>query len=340
MNIEEFPQLHQYLRDRGYIDSGEVPATRSLSGGVSSRVVLIERESGEAWVIKQALAKLRVAVEWNSSPERMHREALGQVWLEKLTPPGTIAPLIFEDREHHLLMMQAVPQPHDNWKSLLLQGHLAPQHVEQFGVLLGTMHRRAAQQAAELAPLFEDTSFFESLRLEPYYAYSATQAPAAATFLERLIGETRARRYTLVHGDYSPKNILVHHGRLILLDHEVIHWGDPAFDVGVSLTHQLSKAHHLVLHRSAFVEAANQYWRVYCQAIDNQSWGIDLEAFAVRHTLACLLARSVGRSPLEYLNNVERSRQRDTVIALMADTPSSMPELVQRFINEIVKHES
>src|SRR5690349_1676192 len=93
MNIEDFMQLCDYLRAEGHIDAGEQPSMRSLSGGVSSRVVLVERANGEAWVVKQALEKLRVAVEWHSSPERVHREALGQVWLEKLTPPGTIAPL-------------------------------------------------------------------------------------------------------------------------------------------------------------------------------------------------------------------------------------------------------
>ena len=105
--------------------------------------------------------------------------------------------------------------------------------------------------------MFDDRSFFESLRLEPYYLYTATQVPAGrdvpATSWSR---DTRERRLTLVHGDYSPKNVLVHDDRLILLDHEVIHWGDPAFDVGFALTHLLSKAHHLPTHREAFARAA------------------------------------------------------------------------------------
>ena len=41
------------------------------------------------------------------------------------------------------------------------------------------------------------------------------------------------------------------------------------------------------------------------------AWAADLETRAVRHTLACLLARVVGRSPLEYLDAAERSRQRE-----------------------------
>src|SRR5690554_3614517 len=143
LNIEQADQLLVYLRNTGRIEAGEIPTFQNLSGGVSNRTVLIKQPSGEAWVMKQALAKLRVQVDWFSSPERIHREAMGLRWLIKLAPPDTIPALVFEDHEHHLLAMQAVPQPHANWKSMLLAGDLQKAHVEQFGRLLGTIHRRA-----------------------------------------------------------------------------------------------------------------------------------------------------------------------------------------------------
>src|SRR5262249_18852415 len=155
--------------------------------------------------------------------------------LARLAPPGAITPLVFVDPAHHLLAMQAVPEPHENWKQMLLSGRIENDHVEQFAMLLGTIHRRAAESSEPLCKLFDDRSFFESLRVEPYYEYTAGQEPQAAAFLHALIADTRKRHVTLVHGDYSPKNILVHDGRLILLDHEVIHWGDPAFDLGFAL---------------------------------------------------------------------------------------------------------
>jgi 5-methylthioribose kinase len=126
-----------------------------------------------------------------------------------------------------------------------------------------------------------------------------------------------------VHGDYSPKNVLVHNGRLILLDHEVIHWGDPAFDLGFSMTHLLSKAHHLTQHRAAFLNAAQHYWDVYDDASN--------ESRAVRHTLGCLLARVAGRSPLEYLNEDERVRQKGAVLKLMAAPPQKIRDLIEGF---------
>ena len=325
MNIECAPELTRYLRERGYLEANENPRITVLAGGVSNRTVMVERAGGTAWVIKQALAKLRVASDWFSDPERIQREALGLRYLSQLAPPGTVPGFVFEEAQFHLLAMEAVPQPHENWKTLLLRGEISSNAVEQFGRLLGLIHRQARTRREELEPIFRDCTVFESLRLEPYYAHSARQTPVAGSFLTGLIEETRANRVTLVHGDFSPKNILVRNEGLVLLDHEVIHWGDPAFDVGFSMTHFLSKAHHLSAHREKFVEAAHRLWKSY----DDNSF----EERAVRHTLACVLARVDGRSPLEYLDANERRRQREAALRLMAAPPSGMDELIKKFVS-------
>jgi 5-methylthioribose kinase len=334
LDIEDAPALLAYLRQTGRVAPGEQPRMAALAGGVSNRTVWVERESGEAWVVKQALAKLRVPVDWFSSPERIHREALGLQWLARLAPSGSITPLLFEDRERYLLAMQAVPQPHENWKTMLLAGLIRAEHFQQFAKLLAAIHREAFGRA-DLAEIFGDRSFFESLRLEPYYGYSAQQAPAAAAFLEALIRDTLACRITLVHGDYSPKNVLIHGGQMVLLDHEVIHFGDPAFDLGFSLTHFLSKGHHFPAVRREFAAAAREYWCVYWEELGAPGWAADLEARAVRHTLACLLARAVGRSPLEYLSPAERVRQRDAVLRIMPSAPAGVADLICQFEEQI-----
>ena len=122
---------------------------------------------------------------------------------------------------------------------------------------------RRTGDAASWPRIFANRDFFESLRLEPYYAFTAARVPAAAVFLDALTRDTRQIGDTLVHGDYSPKNILLHADRMVLLDHEVVHWGDPAFDLGFSMTHLLSKAHLLVDRRPAFADAARRYWQAY-----------------------------------------------------------------------------
>ena len=148
------------------------------------------------------------------------------------------------------------------------------------------------------------------------------------------MAETRAHCVTLVHGDYSPKNVLVRDGRLVLLDHEVIHFGDPTFDLGFSLAHFLSKARHLPAHRADFRAAAARYWTVYRDTLEAAPWADGLEARAVRQTLGCMLARVAGRSPLEYLDADERRRQRKAVLGLLSDPPATVAALAERITAE------
>jgi 5-methylthioribose kinase len=333
MDIEHTTQLIEYLQQRPEPKPGEVHALRVLPGGVSNRTVLIEFTGGSAWVIKQALPKLRVEVDWFSDPARIEREALAMQWLGQLAPRGTITALVFVDPHEHLLAMEAVAVPHVNWKNMLLAGDVQFPHVQQFAGILANVHRKAADQAEIVQPLFADRSFFESLRLEPYYEFTGSQVPAASSFLAELVAETRSRAETLVHGDYSPKNVLVHNDRLVLLDHEVAHWGDPAFDLGFALTHFLSKSHHLPPLRQQFLRAVEVFFQGYSRLTRGRF--ADIEHRTVRHTLACLLARVAGRSPLEYLAEEERARQREAVLKLLGLNLVTISELLRTFAAEI-----
>lgn len=325
-DIENPAELREYLKVTGRIGREEEIDSRVLAGGVSCKTVLVRRRDGAAWVLKQALAKLRVRADWFSEPERIHREAAGLRRLAALAPAGAVVDFVFEDHAAHVLVMAAVPEPHENWKTMLLTRGPEHDHAEQFGRLLGSIHRCAAEHADELRAEFGDTTFFEQLRLDAYYRAAAAKVPAAAVFYARLIEETLANRVTLVHGDFSPKNVLVVGGRLVLLDHEVIHWGDPAFDVGFGCTHLVAKARHRQAQRAGFVQAAQIFWQTYAREMAGRFPG--LEARAVRHTLGCLLARAEGRSPLEYLSAEERDALRDDVLALLPSEGMTMADLV------------
>jgi 5-methylthioribose kinase len=135
----------------------------------------------------------------------------------------------------------------------------------------------------------------------------------------------------------APRNTLVYRGKLILLDHEVVHFGDPAFDVGFAMTHFLSKANHVREHRHELVAAAKLFWQTYWRDIAPLGWE-GLERRAVRHTLGCLLARVAGKSPLEYLSWEEIERQRNAVLDLLPKSPASAAELIDEFVERIDLH--
>lgn len=339
LDLEQPQQLIAWLRETRRIATDETPEVRVLAGGVSNRTVLVRRPRGESWVLKQALEQLRVPVDWRCSPDRSAREALGMRWLATLAPNGAIPPFAFEDPVRHVVAMRAVPEPNANWKTILLAGDVRADHVRQFGQLLGTVHRQSRMASRTLSEVFADRSFFEVLRLEPFYDYTATRVPKAESFLRALLLDCRSPGTALVHGDFSPKNILVHRAQLLLVDHEVIHWGDPMFDVGFALAHLLCKAHALPAHREALGGAALLFWEHYrfvtcdCLAAPAE------EVRAVRHALGCLLARAAGRSQVEYLDSIAKSRQVLVVGALCEDPPPTVAALADRFLHAIQRIE-
>lgn len=333
VNIEDFSALRTYLATR--MQGAEPVSIERLSGGVSNRAVRIQWPGNRAWVLKQALKKLRVQAEWYSAPERIFVEAKALRCFNRIAPPGTTPAILFHDEANYLLAMEAVPEGHYNWKSLLLSGHIVPAQFRQFGELLGTLHRNSSSLSNREKEEFSNTSHFQSLRLEPYYGYSARREPAAAAFLEALTDDLLHHKIALVHGDFSPKNTLIYQKKLVLLDFEVVHLGDPAFDIGFALAHFLSKAHHLQEYRRQMIDATRLFWITYNAGVALQPWALKLEERAVRNTLGCLLARTIGKSPLEYLTNEEIERQRDAALQLMKAPPKNVLQTLTEFTHKI-----
>ena len=339
IDIENHAQLLAFLVQSGLLEERSQPECTTLHGGVSNRTVKIAFADGTGWVAKQALEKLRVQADWFSDPKRIHIEAAGLRWLARLIGPTAVPSFVFENQEQHLLIMSAVPDPHRNYKELLLSEPPDQQFASEFGTLLARLHDNAFAHRDVLSQEFGDTSFFENLRIDPYYSYAGHHLPAVTPFLFRLIDGTRKRRLTLVHGDYSPKNILVHNNRLILLDHEVIHFGDPAFDIGFSMAHFLSKAHARLSLRRQFTALADSYWQSYFRQSAGRPWAEDLEKWCINHTLGCLLARVAGKSILEYLSSSQKAAQRMVVKQLIDEPPATMTALIHQFTTRLSDYE-
>jgi tRNA A-37 threonylcarbamoyl transferase component Bud32 len=335
IDIEQEGALVAYLRGRGDIEGDKLPAITLLSGGVSNKALMVVFPNGDSWVVKQALPKLRVQDDWFSDPRRIHQEALGLTYARALLPEGTVPELIFEDQEQHILAMRAVPRPHENWKTMLLRGDLSDDHLRQFGSVLASLHNNGVLQQGRMREIFFEYTYFETLRLAPYYEFTASKVPEAREFLLALCESTRGVRETVVHGDFSPKNVLIHQNRLVLLDFEVIHFGDPAFDIGFSMAHLLSKAHFLAPHRERYTAAARDYWHVYTNGFSSKRSPAEFEHRCVRHMLACLLARVAGKSQLEYLSMPQRERQAVAVLNLIKTMPKTVLHLIEQFNSNI-----
>ncbi|HEX4488861.1 MAG TPA: phosphotransferase [Terriglobales bacterium] len=336
LDIENFGDLRDYLIGQRHLRSDEQVSFEKLTGGISNRTVKVTWPDGHAWILKQALPKLRVSVDWFSDPDRIKVEAKALRWMNRCSP-GTAPGFVFEDAPKYLMAMEAIPYEHENWKSALLAGNVLTTHFKQFGRLLGTIHRKSSESVKDREE-FSDTTYFENLRLDPYYLYTAEQVPEANEFLHALVDETRQRKDCLVHGDFSPKNVLLYRSKLILLDYEVFHCGEPAFDIGFAMAHFLSKMHHLPQHRAQIASATRAFTDVYRREVASLAWVDTLEPRLVRHALACSLARVAGKSLMEYMSAAENARQRAVVLQLMQDPPASIAQLISQFIEKIEAH--
>jgi len=294
------PVLH-FLREARLAGPGETPGAKALSGGVSSDIWRVDLASGPVCV-KGALPRLRVSQLWEAPVERNRYE---YEWLKiaGAAAPGA-APRVYAERDG-LFAMQYLDLP--VWKERLRQGDAQPAFAAQVGAALAAIHAATAGRE-EIARKFPTDAIFYAIRLEPYLVATSRQHAALRTHLEALVERTANTKRCLVHGDVSPKNILVSPGGPVFLDAECAWYGDPAFDLAFCLNHLLLKC----LWCPA---AALRFLACFSSLVDSYLKGVTWEApggIAERTATllpGLLLARVDGKSPVEYLTD-ERDKDR------------------------------
>jgi 5-methylthioribose kinase len=324
----------EYLHSSGRIPRQVSIDVRELEGGVSNIVLRVEAAGGPPFVIKQCRERLRVAMDWRARLDRIWTELATIELLQGILPEGTVPRILFDDRSNYLFAMTCAPDDAVTWKSELMAGRVDPEVAGRLGTILGTIHAEAPRSPA-LERKLSDTSLFEELRVDPYYRTVARAHPGLAPRIDALIAamDRPASERTLVLGDFSPKNILIHQGGLILLDFEGAHAGDPAFDLGFFLSHLLLKAIHAASQGpdcdSAYRELPPRFWGSY---LARRAHGPADEASLVRrallHTAACVLARVDGKSPVEYLDAKSQSVAREFAREALEYRPATWDELV------------
>jgi aminoglycoside phosphotransferase (APT) family kinase protein len=191
------------------------------------------------------------------------------------------------------------PEQYPVWKAQLLDGTVIPGVAAQVGGLLARLHAASANRP-DLAKEFDSLENFHALRLEPYLLASATRHPDLADRLQALAERTAAMASALVHGDVSPKNILVGPHGPVLLDAECAWYGDPAFDLAFCLNHLLLKSLVRPICAPAMSQSFSQLVESYFELATFES-RVLLESRAAELLPSLLLARIDGKSPVEYL---------------------------------------
>ena len=311
--MTEAAQFLELLRRDGHVLDPHARLTH-LSGGVSSEIYLVE-DGAERFVVKRALAKLKVKDDWfadvgRNASERNYLACVGRLL------PGIVPQIRFANPDAGYFGMEFLGDGFANWKQLLLAGDCRTQHAELAGKILGEIHRRTSGDDS-LRKQFDTTANFHQLRLEPYLLTTGARHPELREFFVAEAQRIEATREALVHGDFSPKNILICGDRMVLLDCETAWYGDPAFDVAFLLNHFFLKLLYHAPRKTGIPKMIAAFWRQYLASSANAA--AKYEPHVLRLLPLLLLARVDGKSPAEYLD-------------------STRQEFIRRFVTEELRH--
>lgn len=312
-----------FLRRAGLAARRESPRATPLAGGVSSDIWRVELARGTLCV-KRALPRLKVAQLWEAPVERNRYE---RRWIETANRivPGVAPRVLAHDDGGGCFAMEylgGLPL----WKAELAAGRADAGFARAVGGRLARIHAATAGDA-EIAAQFATDAGFHAIRLEPYLVATARAHPELAAPLEALVERTARDRIALVHGDVSPKNILVGPAGPVLLDAECAWYGDPAFDLAFCLNHLLLKCLWVPAAAEVFLVCFESLAAEY---LTNCTWepASNVEQRAASLLPGLLLARVDGKSPVEYVTEeVQKERVRRVARALLASPPRRLAEV-------------
>jgi len=271
-----------------------------LDGGVSSDIWRIDLADG-AVCIKRALPKLKVSADWRVPVERNAFEA---AWIQCVAEiaPDSVPEILGADAAAGAFVMRYLdPGAFPVWKERLRQSDVNVAFAASVGDVLGRIHAATAHRDDIAARFRTDANFF-AIRLEPYLVAAADAHSDCADALALLVDTTANERHVLVHGDVSPKNILVGKKGPLFLDAECAWYGDPAFDLAFCLNHLLLKTLWLPAVRARLLTAFGALREAYFQHALWEPRGA-LEGRTARLLPGLMLARVDGKSPVEYLDS-------------------------------------
>ncbi len=321
------------LRRGGLIAAEDRPVLTPLAGGVSSDIWRVDLPGGPVCV-KRALARLKVAADWRAPVERNAYEAAWMATAARVEP-SAVPELLYLDRSAGALVMRFLePERHPLWKTLLRDGLAEPASAAAVGMRLASIHRATAHDAG-VAARFPTDRIFNAIRLEPYLLATAQAHPDLEPALRRLARRTAMTKLALVHGDVSPKNILIGPEGPVFLDAECAWYGDPAFDLAFCLNHLLLKCLWAPATAAGFLACYEALAGSYLEGV---VWEPRrrLEARAASLLPGLFLARVDGKSPVEYVTEeAQRDRVRKVARDLLLQPPRTLAAIRDAWREEI-----
>jgi len=322
----------------GLLDDRFGARCEALNGGVASDIWKVTTTHGRTFCVKRALAKLKVAADWNAPVERNRYEVAWMRIAHGIVPDAVPEILYHDDAEMFCAMPYLAPGDHRLWKDELRDGRADPAAAAEVGRRLGRRLGRihaATANNPQVAAQFPRHDIFHAIRLEPYLEATAAAHPDLREALFGLSRRTGATRRVMIHGDVSPKNILLGPAGPVFLDAECACIGDPAFDLAFCLNHLLLKCLWNPAAREGFHACFTALAGAYLEQV-NWELAAAVEQRAASLLPGLFLARVDGKSPVEYIRgDGDRDRVRRCARALLVAPPSRLGEVLAAWNREL-----
>ncbi len=319
------PRLRDFLRNQRLVKPGDAAIWTPLPGGVSSDIWRVDLPD-RSLCIKCALPELKVAQHCQAPIER---NAYEWAWINFAAghcPDAVPAPIASDPEQGIFAMSFLDPEHYPVWKRMLLDGLVHTQTAARVAAIIARLHAASAGNA-DVARRFQTDAIFHAIRLEPYLLATALRHPDLERSLRGLSERTAQTRIALVHGDVSPKNILLGPKGPVLLDAECAWYGDPAFDAAFCLNHFLLKCVARPQSAAAFLACYAAFSDAYLEAV---TWELraEIESRIASLLAGLFLARIDGKSPVEYITDERDKRMvRETARPLVARPPAKLAEV-------------
>lgn len=325
IDIASIDILRNYLAEKKVFGDAADVRIHYFPGGVSGTVAFASDGSREL-IVKQALPFLKVAERWECDPSRMRIEYLALETYGKFVPQSVPRAVSFDD-ENFIMIREAAPEHWVMWKSHLLSGVLDFRIAEKAAASLLTVHNHTAGDPA-IKTLFGDKAVFYNLRINPYIEKVLEKHPALSEAGEAVIAMLMDSAVALVHGDYSPKNILVDQSNLCILDLEVAHYGHPAFDLAFFSNHFLLKTVKSPQWKGAYLNMLRFMLNIYLPGVRFMD-AAKMESETVEVLAFLLLARVDGKSPAEYIQEpADKDKVRKLAYKILASRHKTFDSVI------------
>jgi 5-methylthioribose kinase len=335
-------ELPAYLRSIGIVAAGDAVTVEAAGDGNINWVRRARTRDGRSWIVKQARPSLERFPQYQASTERIVFEARYFATARAFDRQKVCPQVLHFDEPARVLVLEDLGDA-ERLDRALARGAVTHDAIACVAAFLGTVH--AATRSSDLSARFANDDMRclhgDHIFRLPFQANDFPLAPAVRRRAAQLQKEGRLGRIAaaaydryresrtaLVHADAQAGNILLTQSGPKLLDAEIAHVGDPAFDVGTLIAHVLLPAVG-VGNRERVPATLDGLWSAYENAHGPQ--GCPQFAEAALYAGVEMMRRTIGAARVAVVETSEAALAViDVAGRLMTEPPAAPDEIAPR----------